>query len=990
MDEAPDESILDPNDEDPEADALLRRVARVDEIDPATRALEPGTQLGRFRVVRELGRGGMGIVYLADDTTLHRQVALKVLRPSLARDEAQRRLLVREARAAAAVSHPNIAAVFELGEAEGLVFLAMERVEGESLRLRIGMGGLDLEQVLTITEQVLAGLGTAHAAGLVHRDLKPENVLVTPDGVVKLLDFGLAKLAPRAPTSGGASVSLPTLEGSRAGTPAYMSPEQIVGDPVDARSDLFSFGVLTYELLSGRRPFTGDTLSALARAVVAADPPPLATLRPDLPAPLAAVVMRCLAKTPEDRPASAREVAEALLAAAHAPSPRRGRRRLLAAGVVAGSLAAAGLWLGLRGANDPSAAAPVAADQNVLRLDASATLACPVWEARGVREPAGWLGAAAGDLACELAAMRLSPPSANVRVPAALLGLPNMPTDGVLDDPFGAPDARARTLVATAGATLVLDGTVERGPTELTVTLIAEHGEREIGRARAKSTTLPWALWLALEELVERGVIVPPAEPLPVERYPTWADSPRAAGWAAALLVSLEHHAEATDECERFLAQPGEARLKRNLWYSCFPNTPNGGAGPPYRAFDESTDALTLAAQERDELTAEERAALRERIERARVIEPSPARQAALLDAEAVLWRQDGEVERARACSLSALKLLPGDDAAAQMLGNLARGTEHAARTARWVEAWVPYLLLSDITTPEDTLRLARRQYELTGLSDSLAGMALGPLLVAGGQVTEAQAVAADYLAGSPRLRHVGDMILAEVAFGEAAFGRGRRHLGRFLEATPLVKWSRQELTAVNRLLRLADAVGDSRATADDLLDRYLFDLPYDYERTWMWATLLGACVRTSHERAERCLARFEELERIDGYGKTINERYRSYVDGAAAVVRGDLRDAARAWGRLDPKDNFYPLIVDVSVFDSVGRAPDASAIDVALMDHRTGRFAGATPAHAREAFRAKKRGDDARARELAKLVTDAWGKSDIPMPVVEALRPLR
>ncbi len=989
MDESPDESI-DSSDDDPEADALLRRLARVEEVDPAPRALEPGTRIGRFVVSRELGRGGMGIVYLADDTTLHRQVALKVLRPALARDEAQRRLLLREARAAAAVSHPNIAAVFDLGEADDLVFLAMERVEGESLRRRIAVGGLGLEQVLPIIEQILAGLGTAHAAGLVHRDLKPENVLVTPEGVVKLLDFGLAKLAPRAPTSHGASTSLPTLEGSRAGTPAYMSPEQIVGDPIDARSDLFSFGVLGYELLSGRRPFTGDTLSALARAVVAADPPPLATLRPDVPAPFAAVVMRCLSKAPEDRPASAGEVAEALLAAARAPSPRSGRRRLVASVAVAASIAAGGLWLGARGAGEPVGAASPAGEPVALRLDASATIACPVWEARGAREPAGWLGAAAGDLACELARISLSPPSPNVREPAALLALPSMPTDDVLDDPFGAPDARPRSLDAATGATLVLDGIVERGPTELTVTLIAHHGARELGRARTKSATLPGAVWLALDELVRRGAIVPPTEPLSADRYPTWADSPRAAGWGAALLLSMQHHAEATDECQRFFAQPGEARLKRNLWFSCFPNTPNGGAGPPFRALDDSTEALTLAAQERDELTPEERSALRERIVRARATEPSPVRQAALLDAEAILWRQDGEVERARACSLSALKLLPGDDTAAQMLAHLDRGTEHAARTARWAEAWVPYLLLSDITTPADTLRLARRNYELTGLTDPLAGMLLGPMLIARGQVVEARAVAADYLGGPPRLRHVGEMILAEIAFGEAAFGRGRQHLGRYLGATPPAQWGRQELTAVNRLLRLADAVGDGRATADNLLDAYLFALPYDYEKAWMWTTLLGACVRASHERAERCLARFAELRKIDEFSNTISERYRSYVDGASAYVRGDNREAARAWGRLDPKDNFYPLVVDVSVFDRVGRGSEASAIDVALMDHRTGGFAGATAAHAREAVRARKRGDEARAAELAKIVIDAWGKSDLAMPVVEALRSSR
>jgi hypothetical protein len=173
------------------------------------------------------------------------------------------------------------------------------------------------------------------------------------------------------------------------------------------------------------------------------------------------------------------------------------------------------------------------------------------------------------------------------------------------------------------------------------------------------------------------------------------------------------------------------------------------------------------------------------------------------------------------------------------------------------------------------------------------------------------------------------------------------------------------------------------------LLDRALLDVPYDTARTWLWPTLLGACRRASPDRAGRCLARFDELRRTDDFGGTISEAYARTVDGVKRRVRGDARGAAQAWRRLDPTDNFYPLLVDVTVFDQIGASADASAIDAKLMDHATGRTGGATLAHAREALRASKRGDRARAAELAKIVVDAWGRSDVPVPCVAPLRDL-
>jgi hypothetical protein len=765
-----------------------------------------------------------------------------------------------------------------------------------------------------------------------------------------------------------------------------MSPEQIVGDAVGPRSDVFSFGVMAYEMLSGRRPFTGDTLSALTRAVVADEPAPLAALRPEVPPAVARAVMRCLAKDPADRPGGAAAVAAELRASP--PRPARRRRPALAA-LLAVPLALGGAWLATRG-HRGGAGAPVPVQKPVLRLTSASTVACPVWQARGVREPSGWLGAAGADLACDLLLLRGALPSGAVRDPATLLGLPPLPSDEApLEDPFGAPDARERSLAAAQGAGLVVDGLVERGPTEMKVTLIARLPDgAELGRAEARSDALPTAVWAAVEEIVGRGRVVPAAEVLSPELLPQWTESPSFAAWATAVALRVRYQADAAEECRRILAVPGEERLQRNLFPNCHPEA-GGERGPPRRAADESVAALTLAATDHDALRPEERAALRARIERARAAEPSPARKAGLLDAEAALWMADGDRERARACALSARKLLSDDDVAAEILVKIDRGTARAARTVRWAEAWTPFVLYGEASGPEEALRAARRRYELQGLTDPFPGFVLGPMLVDRGRVAEAQAVAADYLAGPPRLRRMADFVRAQVALGEGALGRGRDHVERFLAATPAAAWGAVELTAANRLLRLGDVLGEARAIADGLLDRHLLEIPYEPARAWLWATLLGACARASPDHAARCLARFDELRRIDDYGGTISEAYARYVDGVRRRMGGDARGAAQAWRGLDPSDNFYPLLVDVAVFDQLGASADASAIDTKLMNHPTGRTGGATPAHAREALRASKRGDRARAAELAKIVVDAWGRSDVPVPSVAPLRDL-
>jgi serine/threonine-protein kinase len=283
-----------------------------------------GSTLGHFRVDRKLGEGGMGVVYRATDERLRRVVALKVLPDALAGDPERRRRFFREARAAAAVSHANIAAVYEIGEADGHVFIAMELLVGDTLRAKMEPG-LTHAEALRVAREIAKGLAQAHESGVVHRDLKPENVMLLRDGAVKLLDFGLAKVVETGAAEATAeTASLTTMSqtavGRVMGTPPYMSPEQAEGSgDIDGRSDVFSFGTMLYEMLAGVRPFRGDTNFAVLGAVMHKDPEPLESVCPEAPAVAAAVVARCLKKRREDRLTSGRELAAAL--AGEAPVP---------------------------------------------------------------------------------------------------------------------------------------------------------------------------------------------------------------------------------------------------------------------------------------------------------------------------------------------------------------------------------------------------------------------------------------------------------------------------------------------------------------------------------------------------------------------------------------------------------------------------------------------------------------------------------------------
>jgi predicted Ser/Thr protein kinase len=275
-----------------------------------------GQTLKHYEVEEQLGKGGMGVVYRARDTQLGRPVALKVLAPEFSRDEDRKKRFLQEARAASAVNHPAIAPIYEVGEGPEGLFIAMELVEGRTVKALIQARELDLLGGIEVATQVAGGLQKAHEAGIVHRDIKPENVVVTPDGHAKILDFGLAKLLePTGPTTARSADEISHMEtlaktqaGFVLGTLRYMSPEQARGQAIDHRSDIFSLGVVLYEMVTGQLPFSGSTPLDTLHAIAYEETRPVTALRPNIPASLQRVVTRCLRKRAADRYPDAREL----------------------------------------------------------------------------------------------------------------------------------------------------------------------------------------------------------------------------------------------------------------------------------------------------------------------------------------------------------------------------------------------------------------------------------------------------------------------------------------------------------------------------------------------------------------------------------------------------------------------------------------------------------------------------------------------------------
>ncbi|HEX2639138.1 MAG TPA: serine/threonine-protein kinase, partial [Pyrinomonadaceae bacterium] len=255
-----------------------------------------GEVVSHYRIIGRIGVGGMGEVYLAEDDKLRRRVALKLLPRSMVADRERLRRFQREALAVSALNHPNILTIFEFDSTDEKYFLASEYVDGETLRARLKRDRLPVEDALDIAIQIVSAIQAAHKAGVIHRDIKPENVMIREDGLVKVLDFGLAKVTPESTVSLETNTQFLSNPGTLMGTASYMSPEQVRIQPIDKRSDIFSFGVVLYEMLSGKQPFTGDTNTDVIAAILQKEPEQLILKDSGHPAELEDLVNRCLEK----------------------------------------------------------------------------------------------------------------------------------------------------------------------------------------------------------------------------------------------------------------------------------------------------------------------------------------------------------------------------------------------------------------------------------------------------------------------------------------------------------------------------------------------------------------------------------------------------------------------------------------------------------------------------------------------------------------------
>ncbi len=471
-----------------------------------------GSHIGRFEVLGELGAGGMGRLYRARDPGLGRVIAIKLLAERLDQSPEHNLRFAQEARAASALNHPNIVTIHEVGEHEGFPYIAMELVLGRSLAVRIEERFPSLRGLVSIAAQIAHGLAAAHEKGIVHRDLKPDNVMITPEGLVKILDFGLAKrtssTASTLSRSQAAADALPaTEEGRLLGTVAYMSPEQARGLPLDFRSDQFAFGVILFEMLAGRRPFAGATTLDTLAAILHAEPAGMADVETQLPAPLTWIVRRCLAKDPAARYAATRDLAQELdtirdrmtdagSLVGSGAIPAQGKRRLRRAALIAGIAGIVGIVgllvaAGLRQArNLDDAAAARSARTPATAATAASVRRIAVLPFRDLSGTA--TGARIGEGFAETVSVRLAAASGLAVLPAAALDT----SPGALGDPAGSGSSQEVT--RRTGVEAVLRGTLQfQGPTVRATFSILDADGRQISAGQAEG---PAAQLLSLQD----------------------------------------------------------------------------------------------------------------------------------------------------------------------------------------------------------------------------------------------------------------------------------------------------------------------------------------------------------------------------------------------------------------------------------------------------------------------------------------------------------
>jgi tetratricopeptide (TPR) repeat protein/tRNA A-37 threonylcarbamoyl transferase component Bud32 len=564
-----------------------------------------GETVSHYRILERLGEGGMGEVYLAEDLKLKRKAAIKFIAADLTRDAVRRERFVQEATLAASIDHPHVAAIYDIDRAGDRTFIAMEYVRGQTLRGLLGHGSLPLRRVLDLAIQIADALAKVHHYGVTHRDLKPENVIVSEDGYAKVIDFGLAKLTERigAPATAETATNLQvrTADGLVLGTVAYMSPEQARGETVDARSDIFSFGVLLHELLTGTAPFRRGSTAETLSAILTATPPAPSVADAGVSPELQRIVRKCLVKDADGRYQSMREVVvdlrgvrDALASGTHStaiaaqPAPFRiGARTWIGVAIAAAILVGIAAWLWTRGSNPPAAGRAAGAG------DARPAIAIMSFDNVGGAADTAWLSAG-------LPSMLVTGLAQNPEVEVITADRLNEAARQVGQTQFSAVDPGTRLeVVRRTGATIVVNGTIIRAGDELRIDARVE--DLASGRVVLADTVRgsdPLAMADDLAARIRRGLNVrttdaarPVAELLYDERMTHLSEAARhldrlserdALIVQAAVADSRQRWDEALELFERLVAR--------------YPDTVDGysGAAALYRGRGDSARAVEL------------------------------------------------------------------------------------------------------------------------------------------------------------------------------------------------------------------------------------------------------------------------------------------------------------------------------------------------------------------------------------------------------------
>ncbi len=1025
---------------------------------------------GRYRLERILGQGGMGIVWAVQDMESGARFALKLLQDDVEDPDARRRFSheARAAQVVHHPHVVRIQGVLELEQERPAIL--MELLEGETLREVLAREGrLSLPALVRWMVPVLSAVGAAHALGVVHRDLKPENLFLARqpggDSMVKILDFGIAKVTA---LDGETMRTTGLTTGKVLGTPAYMAPEQVYGQTdLDHRVDIWALGLMFYQALSGVLPTAGDNIGQVFRNVTARPFPPLESLVPETPAALTSLLMRMLARDRAARPADLREVlhaleqicpcewqpfdapAPALLAIAsragpaaqplaedeHAalrqdlttapssplsrtsPTPQGAlantglatshRDRRLARPAMLAMIVVATAGVVLVSMRDPPATPPAALAPAAAPLASpAAKLACPIWRAAGGAEPSGWLGAAGAAVACERARVLLGGEPERTLVPAELLDLPRGPADSFPADPYGAADARARSLAAARRrAQAVLDGQVTWNASGFTVELSLQHPDggllaSSIGRGRG------------LLEAV-RDAMLPLLGPTKLPRAATL--SPAIAPWARTadpamslavidLAMAFAHNAGGLrEECERFekLGERTGELGEEGRWLCAYVL---GRASPELHlgADDPSPAGITTHLRLNYLLRRSAPPDAAARLQTIFTSETTPrGRALAAISASCVLGASDARA--ARELAILAVQSEPKNPEGGlcnpwEQLMTLERDTAAATSTLRAMQAWVPWNSYAWLETgfaagghAPEARGLLRRAYLLSPFDAQIADTLASAELAAGDRAA-ARGIALSLRAGGLPLHLVeSDLLLVRIEASEARFAAA---LERALRGSQIsaedAGWVRaQRFEMAWRALELASLLGRGRQVADEVVARFLTPEPPLLDGHFASVPMRVPAICAQSSMPARCFARFRALRpKLPG---AITDDTEAFLRGAELYARRDLAGAARAWrpllgGRLAMASAMPEAMVET--FERTGAEDLAERIDAELMQ-RAGELHGATSAHVRSVRRAMKRGDRAQASRLAEQVLAAWATADEPPPALEELRRL-